>query len=64
MCKKTNDLKPERIKIANTDKCYEYCTLCWSKTNIQKHTPVQFRRYYVEGVGQLCPKCYRDSYKS
>ena len=33
---------------------------CWTKTEVRKETPVELRNYYVEGVGQLCPRCYRE----
>ena len=56
------DFKGKRIQKAQSDKLYEYCTVCWAKTDIRKNTPVELRRCYVNGVGQLCPTCYLELY--
>ncbi len=50
---KISDLKRKRIRIAASDKHYDYCTLCWCKTKVAKHTPIELRSHYIEGVGQL-----------
>lgn len=36
------------------------CVLCLVDTKIPTETPVAERKYYVEGVGQLCPKCAKE----
>lgn len=36
----------------------EKCVICGSETDYFFNTPVSERRCYVEGVGQLCEKCY------
>jgi hypothetical protein len=38
---------------------FETCVLCSCKTNIKLDKPVEERNGYVEGVGQLCYKCYK-----
>ena len=40
----------------------ERCVLCWGETDVPKDTPVNRRRYYLEGQGQLCAKCYYELY--
>lgn len=40
----------------------ERCVLCWRETDIPKDTPVSRRKYYLEGQGQLCAKCYYELY--
>ena len=42
----------------------EYCVICTGETGYVFSTPVQNRKYYVEGCGQLCESCYRDAYAS
>ena len=33
------------------------CVLCGKETQYDKETPVNLRKHYVEGVGQLCDHC-------
>lgn len=40
---------------------WEYCVICGQRTATKRTEPVYTRLYYVEGVGQLCPKCYRET---
>ena len=40
----------------------ERCVLCWRETDIPKDTPVSRHKYYLEGQGQLCAKCYYELY--
>lgn len=40
----------------------EICVLCKCLTDYKRNTPIQFRNYYVEGSGQLCPQCYEKMY--
>ena len=37
---------------------YEACILCGQKTNVLMEESVAERKNYVEGVGQLCERCY------
>lgn len=41
---------------------FEVCVLCKKVTEIPRELPVQQRRGYVEGHGQLCESCYRALY--
>lgn len=36
---------------------YEKCVLCGKTTDIRIKDHVDLRRYYVDGVGQLCDEC-------
>ena len=56
------DLKSRTRNKDLPDETFEYCAICWSKTETRKDTPIEFRDYYIEGVGQLCPACYHDLY--
>lgn len=40
----------------------ETCVICRKKTEENRDTHVNQRMYYVECVGQLCPKCYGEIY--
>ena len=35
----------------------EICVICQKETPYTKNTPVDLRRNYVEGVGQVCDSC-------
>jgi hypothetical protein len=41
---------------------FEKCVLCEEQTDVPKNLPIELREHYVEGAGQLCPKCYLDCY--
>lgn len=36
---------------------YEECILCGTLTEVKKSEPIEFRDGYIQGAGQLCPKC-------
>lgn len=40
----------------------DLCVRCGIDTGIPKDTPVDGRRFYVEGAGQLCGPCDREIY--
>lgn len=40
----------------------EKCVTCQGDTGEPKDLPVAFRKYYVEGAGQLCKNCYNSTY--
>lgn len=46
----------------NKSEEYEVCVLCKSNTDIKRSQPVWKRKYYVEGAGQLCRRCYHIVY--
>ena len=35
----------------------EVCILCKEQTNVPLALHIDFRKYYVEGAGQLCETC-------
>jgi len=37
---------------------FDHCILCGVETAYKRSTHVDMRIGYVEGAGQLCPKCY------
>ena len=41
----------------------EKCVRCGKETAYQVSTPVDLRRWYVEGSGQLCETCWRKVYE-
>jgi hypothetical protein len=36
----------------------DFCVLCLKETEYNISTHIDFRRHYVEGVGQLCDGCH------
>ena len=36
------------------------CVLCLQLTSVLKNTPISQRKYYGQGQGQLCAKCYYE----
>jgi hypothetical protein len=38
----------------------EKCILCDIETSIDRSTHIDYRHYYVEGVGQLCKECWEN----
>ena len=70
-------MKSEQNKMGNIEKAIkkrneqlenplERCVLpdCGKILDIPKNTPISLRRYYIEGVGQLCEDCYKKIYGS
>lgn len=39
----------------------EYCVLCGCETEYTRETPIEQRRYYISGVGQLCKSCHMNT---
>lgn len=37
---------------------YEVCALCGCLTDVKVKMPIGAREYFINGVGQLCLKCY------
>lgn len=54
-------LEKLRYNEQTADNEYEICIMCHCETDIKKNTPVDQRKYYIEGFGQLCKKCYLKS---
>jgi hypothetical protein len=40
----------------------EDCVICNNDTLIEKSTHVDYRFFYVNGVGQLCKECWYNMY--
>lgn len=40
------------------DPAMENCVLCGAKTSVPQRLPVQLRKFFVHGCGQLCQPCY------
>lgn len=40
----------------------EHCIRCNNPTPYDLNTPITLRRYYIEGSGQLCRRCYQELY--
>ena len=40
----------------------EKCSLCDKETDVPKNMPIDLRKNYVEGAGQLCAGCYNKIY--
>jgi hypothetical protein len=38
------------------------CVMCGEETIYPKNMHIDYRMYYVEGVGQLCRECYKNIY--
>jgi len=38
----------------------EMCVSCWKQTEYEVNTPIDQRRNYLEGAGQLCEKCAEE----
>ena len=40
----------------------ELCVRCGKETAYDQSTPIEMRRWYVEGSGQLCEACFAHLY--
>ena len=43
---------------------FDLCVCCGTETEYRKDTPIGERSGYINGVGQLCRKCYFELYKT
>ena len=48
---------------AKMGKEVDKCISCGVDTEYTITTPIDQRRHYIEGAGQLCGKCHREIYK-
>lgn len=48
----------EKEKMEEKDRC----VLCGKETEYLRSTPIDQRKYYVEGCGQLCEDCFDGIY--
>tara|TARA_R100001163_G_scaffold728_15_gene1220 strand:+ start:2955 stop:3188 length:234 start_codon:yes stop_codon:yes gene_type:complete len=42
----------------------EVCVTCGEPTPYKQNTHIDLREHYVEGAGQLCKRCWDDTYNS
>ena len=42
----------------------ELCTRCGRPTPYEINTPVEIRKWYVDGSGQFCEQCFSQLYSS
>lgn len=40
------------------DNSTELCVCCRADTGVRKSTPVDIRKHYVHGIGQVCVACF------
>ena len=67
-----NESLPSRIRnrelnggrINHNTNPLERCVICHKHTQYRFNTHNETRGSYVEGCGQLCPKCYNNTYES
>ncbi len=43
---------------------YEQCVVCHKETLVPINTPVNLRKNFICGVGELCDKCFLEVYAS
>lgn len=41
---------------------YEQCVVCNKETLVPVKTPVNLRKNFVRGVGELCDRCFLEVY--
>lgn len=46
--------------ISGVEWAKDKCVLCGQETEYDFKTPIEQRKFYVEGAGQLCPKCFYE----
>ena len=51
-------IKHTEINVKHSTNAFEKCVLCGTVTNVKINCPVDARKYYEIGIGQLCRKCY------
>ena len=49
---------------AEPEERLEKCVLCGSTVPVWRESHISERRYYVEGAGQLCARCFYDVYQN
>lgn len=48
----------EVVKIPQSEDPNERCVSCFADTGIPKDMPIEKRKHYIVGCGQLCSDCY------
>lgn len=60
------EMEEEQNKVTNIRDHFQnhhypdLCVICHEPSGYYFDTPIDQRRYYFEGVGQLCEKCYKE----
>jgi hypothetical protein len=49
-------VNPEFVVLVNGI-YYDLCVICNNNSGVRTYCPVDQRKHYVEGCGQLCPDC-------
>ena len=52
----------ENKKASNQKTINDKCVICHCETDYSHDSHINDRKYYVEGAGQLCEKCYYEIY--
>ena len=47
---------------AEDEELMEKCVLCGRMVPVRRDSDIAGRRYYVEGAGQLCARCFYEVY--
>lgn len=58
MKKESNAQSEIVLNNEENENSYEKCALCDTILPILKKTPIEERKYYIVGAGQLCPVCF------
>lgn len=53
-----NTKEPKENIIDLSDDLYEHCVVCGCLTNVKTSDPIELRKHYILGCGQLCEYCY------
>ena len=48
----------EVVKIPQSESPYARCVACYAATGIPTDMPIEKRKHYIVGCGQLCSDCY------
>lgn len=54
--------KTLKIDVMPTEAGFERCAACGRVTDMQTDMPIELRRGYIEGAGQLCQTCHAELY--
>lgn len=53
-------VNPDLVKLIN-NVFYDLCVDCRKVTSVRTDCPIEQRRHYVEGSGQLCEDCFHKT---
>ena len=52
------------MRLGNGEAMNELCVRCGKPTPYDISYPVDMRKWYIEGSGQLCPDCFNKLYEN